>query len=89
MKYSTSQGSPNLHFSKPEFDYLLLKSYFEMLDLPKEILHFVDTESLDRCRETHQNCILVKRTRMDIMQKSVTFSLTLEFEYTNLKTVQI
>ena len=33
--------------------------------------------------------IWVKRTRMEIMQKSVIFFSTLQFEYTNLKTVQI
>ena len=33
--------------------------------------------------------IWVKRTRMDIMQKSVTFFSTSELRYTNLKTVQI
>ena len=33
--------------------------------------------------------IWVKRTRMEIMQKSVTFFSTLEFHCTNFKTVQI
>ena len=33
--------------------------------------------------------IWVKRTSKEIMQKSVTFLSTLQFEYTNLKTVKV
>ena len=39
--------------------------------------------------DTIQEPIWVKRTRMEIMQKMVFFFFFLEFEYINLKTVQI